>query len=83
MTNRVRPRAASILNRVLELSITAEDNPNRKETPNWDSLKHMELILSLEEEFNIRFSIEQFTEIHDFNDIVKFLEVNDESQHNS
>ena len=40
---------------------------------NWDSLKHMNLILALEEEFNITFSDEEIVEMLSVKIIVKTL----------
>lgn len=81
MTRKVRQRVVSIMNDVFEMSISSEENPNRNDINNWDSLRHMELILHLEEEFNIRFSIEQVGAIEDLNDVVQIIEVSHGSQH--
>ncbi len=39
----------------------------------WDSLKHMNLILSLEEEFKVSFSDEEITKISNIKNIVELL----------
>ncbi len=39
----------------------------------WDSLKHMNLILSLEEEFSVSLSDEEIMEISSIKDIIKLL----------
>ena len=52
---------------VFEISI---DDINEHSSPdtieNWDSLRHMNLITVLEEEFNIRLNDEQITEMMNF-----------------
>lgn len=73
MNQDIRSRAAVVLAEVMETNIAADDNPNRNELHNWDSLKHLELILLLEEEFQIRFSAEQVSRVESLNDIVSIL----------
>ena len=43
----------------------------RKISPEWDSLKHIELILELEDEFAIEFTNSASSEICDFDSCVK------------
>ncbi len=53
-----------ILSRVFNVSsaeITENASPDTIE--NWDSLRHMSLVLALEEEFNIEFTDDQVVEI--------------------
>ncbi|MCQ6559704.1 acyl carrier protein [Paenibacillus mendelii] len=75
MKNELRNQIRSILSEVLNTTLLAVDNPRRNELANWDSLKHMELILRLEEQFHIRFSIKEVADIQSLNDIVKIIEV--------
>lgn len=79
MKTNVREKALAVLSEVLGISIPTDDNPNRMALDRWDSLKHMELILRLEEEFHLRFTIEQANEITSLNDIVQMIEVYHES----
>ena len=53
-----------VLSRVLNVSpdmIT--ENASTDTIKNWDSLRHMNLIIALEEEFNVEFTDEQVVEI--------------------
>lgn len=53
-------RVLSVVSQVLGIprdAITDDSSPETIET--WDSLKHMNLVLALEEEFGIRFSDER------------------------
>lgn len=72
--NRIRERIVEIMSTVLETEVTPEQNLTRELCAAWDSLKHMELILALEEEFGIRFTLEQATELHDMNGILSIIE---------
>ena len=40
---------------------------------NWDSLKHMNLILALEDEFNLKFKNSEITQMNNFVSILKIL----------
>ncbi|WP_106768582.1 phosphopantetheine-binding protein [Paenibacillus faecalis] len=75
MNNELRKQVGSILSEVLNTTLSSDENPKRKEMPNWDSLKHMELILRLEEELNVRFSIKEVAAITSLDDLVEIIEV--------
>lgn len=75
MTTELRKLIGSILSEVLNTALPPHDNPKREELANWDSLKHMELILRLEEQFGVRFSIREVAEIQSLDDIAKIIEV--------
>jgi acyl carrier protein len=40
---------------------------------NWDSLSHLKIIVSLEEEFNVKFSDEEMLELTSYEEILKTL----------
>lgn len=75
MNDELRKQVGSILSDVLNTALPQNENPKREEIPNWDSLKHMELILRLEEHFNIRFSIKEVAGITSVDDLVEIIEV--------
>jgi acyl carrier protein len=75
MTIELRKQIGSILSEVLNIALPPLDNPKREELANWDSLKHMELILRLEEQFDVRFSIREVAGIQSLDDIVEIIEV--------
>ena len=41
---------------------------------NWDSLKHLELIMLLEKEFRVKFSIKNNFNLTKISDFIKFIE---------
>lgn len=41
---------------------------------NWDSVKHLNLVLALEEEFDVEFTDEQIVKLMSYQDIVEKLE---------
>ena len=64
----------SIMAEVLEMSAdqigesTAMDN-----TDSWDSLKHMEMVMALEESFQVELPADEMMEMISFNDIKRIL----------
>lgn len=53
-----------ILADIFDIDVTSINDTTSVDTvKEWDSLKHLNLILALEQEFNISFSIEQTVEI--------------------
>jgi len=63
MKNKIKNIMASVFEVTVE-EINDDSSPDTIE--NWDSLRHMNLITVLEEEFNIRLNDEQITEMMNF-----------------
>lgn len=56
-TNDVNERVRRMLSALLNLPVEAlRDESSREALEEWDSLKHMHLVLALEEEFGIEFA---------------------------
>ena len=49
------------------------ENPSSNSLENWDSLKHLQLIETLEKEFNIQFEILEYGKLTDLNAIVQII----------
>ena len=57
MNNNIEKRIKNIMSLVFSISIEEIDDESSPDTiESWDSLKQMNLVISLEEEFNIIFS---------------------------
>jgi acyl carrier protein len=48
----------ALLARILRVDLP--DHPQRRSTPAWDSLKHMEIIFALEDRYDVRFDEHEF-----------------------
>jgi len=60
----MRARVYKIVSQVLDVPESEITDDSSSDTiESWDSLKHMNLILGLEQEFNIQFSDEQIVEL--------------------
>ena len=46
----------------------------REDVEGWDSLTHIELVLGLEKEFQVKFSTQQIMKMESIEDIILFLE---------
>lgn len=67
----IRQIAADIFNLPME-AVTTESSPNTIE--NWDSLQHVNLVLALEQHFNVQFVPEEITEMSNIELIAKLME---------
>jgi acyl carrier protein len=67
MKNKVKKIIGGVFNLELD-SINDDASPDN--IMNWDSLNHMNLIVSLEEEFSIRFSDQEISEMLNFELII-------------
>jgi acyl carrier protein len=63
MEEKVKQIMASVFG-VQKENITDNASPDTIE--NWDSLRHMNLVVALEEEFNVSFSDDQMSELLNF-----------------
>lgn len=60
----MREKVFEIIAQVMNIPIESVNDDSSPDTiENWDSLKHMSLILTLEEEFGIQFSDEEIVEM--------------------
>ncbi len=63
-----------VMAKIFDIAVEKIDENTSPETiATWDSLKHMSLILSLEEEFDIQFEDEELIEMMDFKSILEIL----------
>lgn len=49
------------------------DESNAKNTPNWDSMRHIELLLAVEMAFGIQFSMPEITSMQNLGDMRRLL----------
>ncbi|WP_256759894.1 acyl carrier protein [Cohnella sp. WQ 127256] len=75
MNDELKNETALILSEVLNITISPGENPRRIEIANWDSLNHMELILRLEEKFQVRFTMGEVAAIQSLDDLVHIIGV--------
>jgi len=54
-------------------SIILEDTTTAKDIPGWDSVAHINLMLSIEQSFNTQFSGEQFSGFNNIGELKAFL----------
>ncbi len=61
----------NVVSQIIGVSVESlNEESSRGTVEYWDSLKHMNIILALEEEFNISFSDEEITKINSIHDII-------------
>ena len=64
MGDKIEDRVKSVISAVFEIPvehITEDSSPDTIES--WDSLKHMNMVVALEEEFNIQFTDDELIEL--------------------
>lgn len=63
-----------IIAKVLEVSIAdVELDTEIGDLPEWDSLHHLMIVKALEREFNIKFSMEDLSDLEDVSDIIALV----------
>ena len=72
--NEVSEKLANILSTVFEKTILTGDNFSMESGDEWTSLKHIELIVMLEEEFEISFEPEMIPELTSQQKLLEYIE---------
>ena len=71
----MRDRVLKIVSQVLNVPVEQLDDESSPDTvEDWDSLKHMNLVLALEEEFGVTFSDGEVVELLRIRRIVEIVE---------
>ena len=75
MENKIEERIKNVMSSVFELPVEQiNENSSPDTIGSWDSLKHMNLIVALEEEFGMEFSDDEIMETMNYKLIVKIIE---------
>ena len=70
----IQAAVAELLSINLERPVASAELVTRDSDPKWDSLKHVQLILLLEEHFGVQFSEEEMGALRSSGEIVKAIE---------
>lgn len=70
----MRETVKGILIHILEVPLTGIEGLEMKDADLWDSLKHMELILAVEETFDVNLTFDEIVQMQSYKDIVRVLE---------
>jgi acyl carrier protein len=75
MPDSVRNRVLRIVSSVLGVPASAIDESTSPDTVStWDSMQHLQLVLALEEEFNLRFEVDEIEAMQRVGVILSVLE---------
>lgn len=70
----MRKRLISIMSEALSIDITSVNESLSTDTcKNWDSLASVGLILKLESEFNVTFTLEELSQLNSYKQILNIL----------
>ena len=71
----VRGKLANSFHRVFENdSIVLTDEMTAKDVEGWDSLAHINLIMDVEEEFGLRFTVDDIADLKNVGEMIQMLE---------
>jgi len=73
-TQQITARARKALGTALQREVGDRDFPERPTEVGWDSIKHVELVLLLEEEFDVRFGEDEIPSLDSLGAIVNAVE---------
>jgi len=75
MKNNIKERIKNVMSAVFTISKNQiKDDASPDSIDSWDSLKHMNLVVALEEEFKIQFSDDEITDTTNYTSFVSILE---------
>jgi acyl carrier protein len=74
MKDSMQQRVCWIISRILRVPIVALDAASSPDTlKNWDSLHHLQIVLALEEEFAVQFSVDEIGALQSVGMIAEIL----------
>ncbi|EAH7030324.1 acyl carrier protein [Campylobacter lari] len=62
-----------ILENILEVNINENSNLSMQNCKNWTSLSHIDIIMSLEEEFEIKFNKDELSQLKSQNELLQAI----------
>jgi acyl carrier protein len=72
--NEIHDRLENIARNVLDdESVTLTDSTPAADVPGWDSLAHVNFMYSVESEFGVQFSDDEFVGFKDFGDLARMV----------
>lgn len=74
MSEQLENQVYGILMEVLGNHEKLNQHASRDQVPTWDSMKHMEILFRLEEEFDVRISMDQAATMKTVKDISRLIE---------
>jgi acyl carrier protein len=72
--NDIRQKLAELLTILLGQKISEDSNVSMENCREWDSMKHIEIISTIEDEMNISFPIERIPKLISFDLLAKEIE---------
>ena len=71
----MKEKVYQIISQIMETSVESiSENSSGDDIDKWDSLKHMDLMMTLEEEFEIQFTDEELVESTDVKSILEAIQ---------
>ncbi|MEJ2631352.1 MAG: acyl carrier protein [Acidihalobacter sp.] len=67
-------RVRHVLSVILKIDLPEGQDLRREDEPKWDSLKHVEIVFALEDEFDVQFDEERMASLTSLGAIVAALE---------
>ena len=70
----MKEKVYQIISQLMEIPVASiSENSSGDDIVKWDSLKHMDLMMTLEEEFEIQFTDEEIVELSDVKSILEAI----------
>ena len=75
MNMNIKEKLTTIFNDVLDLEdeITLTNEMNAEDIEEWDSLAHIQLIVAIEKEFNLKFNSSEIDNFYNVGDLLKSI----------
>jgi len=67
-------RLNDVFNRAFDVKVNINNHTDKKNLDSWDSFNHLNLIVEIESEYSIKFSIDEINNISSVKDIFNLLD---------
>ena len=70
----VRNKMSEVFRRVFNNDIVLSDDTTAREVPEWDSLAHIGLIIEIEDEFGLKFTVDDISDLKNVGQMIALVE---------
>lgn len=70
----VRIKMGEAFSRIFNRNMVLTDEMTASDVPEWDSLTHISLIIEIEDEFNLKFTVDDIADLKNVGEMISMVE---------
>ncbi|MEK6628249.1 MAG: acyl carrier protein [Bdellovibrionota bacterium] len=70
----VRNRMTAVFCRIFNIDLILTDEMTARDVPEWDSLAHIGLIIEIEDEFGLKFTVDDISDLKNVGEMIELVD---------